>query len=72
MRGGAEEARGAGRGDDGKGGDRETADDVAATYQRALRGRVSFPLHFTRPARDLVQKLLEKDITRRLGCLRVR
>lgn len=48
------------------------ADDVAATYQRALRGRVSFPLHFTRPARDLVQKLLEKDITRRLGCLRVR
>lgn len=48
------------------------ADDAAETYQRALRGRVTFPLHFSRPARDLVQKLLERDISKRLGCLKVR
>lgn len=42
------------------------------TYQRILRCRLAFPPHLTRPARDLVKKLLEPDISKRLGCLRVR
>jgi protein kinase X len=43
--------------------------DVGATYRRAVEGRFSTPPHFSAAARDLVRRLLQVDLSQRLGCL---
>ncbi|GMH37500.1 hypothetical protein BSKO_05373 [Bryopsis sp. KO-2023] len=44
-------------------------DDPMTTYKRILAGRLEFPTHFSATARDLIKKLLQGDLTRRLGNL---
>ncbi len=41
-----------------------------ALYQNILSGKVDYPRHVSRQARDLISKLLTADLTRRLGTLR--
>ena len=43
--------------------------DVGATYRRAVEGRFAVPPHFSAAARDLVRRLLQVDLSQRLGCL---
>lgn len=45
-------------------------DDPMGTYQKILHGKIDFPSHFSRSARDLVKKLLQADLTKRYGNLR--
>lgn len=40
------------------------------TYQKILDGRLEFPSHFSRGARDLIKKLLQSDLTKRYGNLK--
>jgi len=40
------------------------------TYQKILDGRLDFPSHFSRSARDLIKKLLQADLTKRYGNLK--
>ncbi|MCO5569398.1 hypothetical protein L7F22_023110 [Adiantum nelumboides] len=40
-------------------------DDASATYQKILDGKISFPKHFSRSAKDLIRKLLTADLTKR-------
>lgn len=44
-------------------------DDALGTYNRILRGNLVFPLHISIQARDLIRKLLQADLSKRLGCL---
>ncbi|CAE6963562.1 PRKX [Symbiodinium natans] len=39
-------------------------------YQKVLKGHVDFPRHFDVKAKDLIQRLLQQDRTKRLGCLK--
>ena len=39
-------------------------------YQNILAGRIEFPRHVSKTARDLISKLLQADLSRRLGNLR--
>mmetsp|Transcript_38659 Transcript_38659/g.46807 ORF Transcript_38659/g.46807 Transcript_38659/m.46807 type:complete len:360 (+) Transcript_38659:276-1355(+) len=45
-------------------------DDPMGTYQKILHGRLEFPSHFSRSARDLIKKLLQADLTKRYGNLK--
>ena len=42
---------------------------MGATYRRAVEGRFAVPPHFSAAARDLVRRLLQVDLSQRLGCL---
>jgi serine/threonine protein kinase len=46
------------------------SEDRMALYQNILSGKVDYPRHVSRQARDLISKLLTADLTRRLGTLR--
>eukprot|EP00439_Symbiodinium_sp_Y106_P032835 s4304_g3.t3 len=39
-------------------------------YQKVLKGHVDFPRHFDVKAKDLIQRLLQQDRSKRLGCLK--
>jgi len=39
-------------------------------YQKILAGKIEFPPHFHKDAKDLVKKLLTADRTKRFGCLK--
>ena len=45
-------------------------DDPMGTYQKILHGKIDFPPHFSRSARDLIKKLLQADLTKRYGNLK--
>lgn len=40
-------------------------------YEKILEGKVDWPRHLEPTAKDLVKKLLVRDVTRRLGSLKV-
>jgi len=44
-------------------------DDAMGTYDRILRGNISFPGHVSALAKDLIRRLLQTDLSKRLGCL---
>ncbi|KAI5076604.1 hypothetical protein GOP47_0008669 [Adiantum capillus-veneris] len=44
--------------------------DPMGTYQKILAGKLVFPPHFSRSAKDLIRKLLTADLSKRLGCLK--
>jgi protein kinase A len=44
-------------------------DDPLSTYNRILRGALAFPSHISPHARDLIRRLLQADLSKRLGCL---
>jgi protein kinase A len=44
-------------------------EDALDTYNKVLRGALSFPAHVSPHARDLIRRLLTADLSRRLGCL---
>eukprot|EP01024_Parvocaulis_polyphysoides_P025803 TRINITY_DN2345_c1_g1_i1.p1 TRINITY_DN2345_c1_g1~~TRINITY_DN2345_c1_g1_i1.p1 ORF type:complete len:343 (-),score=41.49 TRINITY_DN2345_c1_g1_i1:302-1330(-) len=44
-------------------------DDPVRTYKKIITMKYEFPKHFSSPIRDLVNKLLQADLTRRLGNL---
>mmetsp|Transcript_22034 Transcript_22034/g.51669 ORF Transcript_22034/g.51669 Transcript_22034/m.51669 type:complete len:357 (-) Transcript_22034:152-1222(-) len=46
------------------------SDDRMALYQQILQGKIEFPRHVSKQARDLISKLLQADLSRRLGNLR--
>jgi serine/threonine protein kinase len=46
------------------------SDDRMVLYQNILGGRIDFPRHVSKHARDLISKLLQADLSRRLGNLR--
>ena len=41
-------------------------------YEKILEGKVDWPHHLSPTAKDLIKKLLVRDVTRRLGSLKVR
>ncbi|KAJ7298957.1 hypothetical protein O6H91_Y348800 [Diphasiastrum complanatum] len=45
-------------------------DDAVGTYQKILSGKLQFPGHFSRSAKDLLRRLLTADLTKRIGCLK--
>jgi len=45
------------------------SEDRMALYQKILAGKVDYPRHVSRQAKDLIAKLLTADLTRRLGTL---
>ena len=47
-----------------------TSPTPQSTYEKILEADVEFPTYFSRYARDIVKKLLQKDVTRRIGNLR--
>jgi serine/threonine protein kinase len=47
-------------------------DDPMTTYKKIVAGKLEFPAHFSRIARDLIRKLLQPDLTKRYGNLKVR
>jgi len=46
------------------------SDDRILLYQNILAGHIDFPRHVNKHARDLISKLLQADLSRRLGNLR--
>jgi len=38
-------------------------------YQKILEGKIVFPWHFDKQAKDVIKRLLQPDITKRLGCM---
>ena len=46
------------------------AKETLQTYQKILEGAISYPAVMDADARDLISRLLQKDISRRLGNLR--
>ncbi len=46
------------------------SEDRMVLYQNILAGRIEFPRHVSKTARDLISKLLQADLSRRLGNLR--
>eukprot|EP00803_Ostreobium_quekettii_P004132 evm.model.scf_1618.4 EVM.evm.TU.scf_1618.4 scf_1618:25626-30433(+) len=44
-------------------------DDPMKTYKKILAGKLEFPSHLSAVAKDLIKKLLQGDLTRRLGNL---
>jgi serine/threonine protein kinase len=45
-------------------------DDPMEIYQKILGGKIAFPRHMDRQAKNLVKKLLSSDLTKRFGCLK--
>merc|ERR1711865_426156 len=45
-------------------------EDPLGIYQKILEGKVKFPWHFDRHSKDLCEKLLTADLTKRLGNLK--
>ncbi|KAH7404503.1 hypothetical protein KP509_15G029300 [Ceratopteris richardii] len=45
-------------------------EEVTGTYQKILDGKLVFPGHFSKNAKDLIRKLLTADLTKRIGCLK--
>ena len=41
-------------------------------YEKILEGKIDWPKVINSTAKDLIKKLLVKDVTRRLGSLKVR
>jgi hypothetical protein len=46
------------------------ADDRMQLYQSILAGKIEYPRHMKKEARDLISKLLTADLSRRLGNLK--
>ena len=46
------------------------ADNPLSIYEKILAGKIYFPDHIEPVARDLIQRLLTADLTRRLGNLK--
>ena len=46
------------------------ADDPMDIYQKILRNRFTYPSHVSKPARDLISKLLVTNPSQRLGSLK--
>ncbi|OAD59563.1 Ribosomal protein S6 kinase beta-1 [Eufriesea mexicana] len=44
-----------------------TGDDRRKTIEKILRGKLSFPLYLTPDAKDLIRKLLKRQVLQRLG-----
>lgn len=44
--------------------------DPMGTYRKILRGKVEYPSHLSRNAKDLTSKLLQSDLSKRYGNLR--
>merc|ERR1712226_167374 len=42
-------------------------DDPLSIYRKILAGKLKFPYHFDKKAKDLIKKLLVADTTKRLG-----
>ncbi len=40
-------------------------------YEKILEGKVSWPVYLSPTSKDLIKKLLVRDVTRRLGSLKV-
>lgn len=45
-------------------------DEAMGTYRKILKGKISYPTHFSRNVKDLVGKLLQADLTKRYGNLK--
>lgn len=45
-------------------------EDPMKTYAKIMHGQLSFPMHFSKPAVDLVRRLLHHKATRRIGVLK--
>ncbi|CAM6092705.1 unnamed protein product [Calypogeia fissa] len=45
-------------------------DDVSTCHEKILKGDVKYPKQFSDSAKDLIKKLLEADLTKRIGCLK--
>eukprot|EP00457_Paulinella_chromatophora_P001185 gb/GEZN01001187.1/.p1 GENE.gb/GEZN01001187.1/~~gb/GEZN01001187.1/.p1 ORF type:complete len:817 (-),score=181.49 gb/GEZN01001187.1/:268-2718(-) len=45
-------------------------DDPMKTYAKIMHGQIAFPMHFSKPAVDLIKRLLHPKATRRLGVLK--
>lgn len=45
-------------------------EDPLGIYQKILEGKIKFPWHFDRHAKDLIKKLLTADLTKRIGNLK--
>jgi len=45
-------------------------DDPMNIYHQILAGKIAFPRHFDRNAKNLIKKLLTADLTKRYGCLK--
>ena len=43
--------------------------DALGTYQRILKGQVTFPSHVSPGAKDIIRRLLQTDLSKRYGCL---
>merc|ERR1712216_174064 len=46
------------------------SDDRMQLYQTILSGKIEFPRHFKKEARDLISRLLTADLSRRIGNLK--
>lgn len=44
-------------------------DDPLSTYQRILQGTLTFPSYVSPLGRDLIRRLLQADLSKRIGCL---
>ena len=45
-------------------------DDPMKTYAKIMHGQLSFPMHFSKPAVDLIRRLLHHKATKRIGVLK--
>ena len=43
--------------------------EALGTYQRILKGTLTFPSHISPAAKDLIRRLLQTDLSKRYGCL---
>ena len=44
-------------------------EDPMKTYAKIMQGQLTFPMHFSKPAVDLIKKLLNPKPTKRLGVI---
>jgi len=45
-------------------------EDPMKTYAKIMHGQVAFPMHFSKPAVDLIRRLLHSKPTKRLGVVK--
>jgi serine/threonine protein kinase len=45
-------------------------EDPMETYRKILEQPAEFPAHFTKHARDIIRKMLQKDVSKRIGNLK--
>ena len=45
------------------------ADHPLRIYEKIVAGKPRYPAHFSAPLHDLLARLLQSDVTRRLGCM---